>query len=303
MRAVLLTLALLSARVNASDWADGSGVDIEVRPGVIYHQASGEDLKLDLYLPLDRKRPRPLVIWVHGGGWVSGAREVANLRLLPWLQMGWAAANVSYRLARQATAPAAVEDVRCAVRWLAERASELGLDRTRIVLTGGSAGGHLALAAGMQPVPNRFDRACAMNGPGRWRSGEQAPVQVAAIVNLMGITNLPALLEPGTAGRGYAIEWFGSLPDAQRDGLARELSPVNLVGPHTPPILSFHGDADDIVPFDQAQQLHQALAAQNRPAQLVPIPGAKHGFSRAQMVEVMARTRDFLTHHGVGVAP
>lgn len=299
-----LALSSLAARADAaSDWADGGGADIEIRPNLVYQQAAGQELKLDLYLPYDRQRPRPLVIWVHGGGWVGGTREVANLRLLPWLQMGWAAANVSYRVARQSPAPAAVEDVRCALRWLLARADELKIDRERIVITGGSAGAHLALMAGMLPSPNRFDRACPTEGAARWRSGEEPPVKVAAIVNQMGITDLQPLLSPDAGGRHYAIEWFGALPEAERQALARELSPLHQVRADTPPILSFHGDADDVVPFSQASRLHAALAAAKRPERLVPMAGAKHGFSRAQMVELMAQTRAFLRDQGIRLEP
>jgi acetyl esterase/lipase len=299
--AALLTLP--AAAADGSDWADGSGADFEVRPNLVYQQAAGVDLKLDLYLPHDRKRPRPLVIWVHGGGWVGGSREVANLHLTPWLQMGWAVANVSYRLAKHSPAPAAVEDVRCALRWLTERAGELGLDRERIVLTGSSAGAHLALMAGMLPPHSRFDRGCPTQGDARWRTGVVPPLKVAAIVNLMGITDLPALLSADAAGRNYAIEWFGALAEPARNALARELSPLHQVQPSTPPILSFHGDADDVVPFAQAQGLHAALAAAQRPNRLVPVPGARHSFSRQHMVMMMRQTRAFLAEHAILRAP
>lgn len=301
----LLCCLLLASAAQAEEpsWADGGGADIEVRPHLVYQQAGGQDLKLDLYLPYDRRRPRPLVIWVHGGGWVGGSREVANLRLLPWLQMGWAAANVSYRVAKQAPAPAALEDVRCALRWLHARADEFRLDRERFVITGGSAGAHLALMAGMLRGSSRFDHACPTEGAARWRSGEAPVVKVAAIINTMGITDLPALLSPDAAGRHYAIEWFGALAEPARSELARELSPLHQVHDSTPPILSFHGDADDVVPFSQAQRLHAALAAASRPQQLVAVPGAKHGFDRAQMQQLMASTRAFLREHGVRVEP
>lgn len=301
----LLSCLLLAsaAQAEAPSWADGSGADIEVRPHLVYSQAGGQDLKLDLYLPHDRRRPRPLVIWVHGGGWVGGSREVANLRLLPWLQMGWAAANVSYRVAKQATAPAALEDVRCALRWLHARADEFKLDRERFVITGGSAGAHLALMAGMLRSPNRFDHACPTEGPARWRTGEAPALQVAAIINTMGITDLTALLSPDAAGRHYAIEWFGALAEPARSELARELSPLHQVHDGTPPILSFHGDADDVVPLSQAQRLHAALAAASRPQRLVVVPGAKHGFDRQQMQQLMADTRAFLVEQGLRIQP
>jgi len=283
-------------------WADGSGVDIEIRHQLVYQSASGQDLALDLYLPNDRSQPVPLVIYIHGGGWVAGSREIAQLRLLPFLQMGWAAANVSYRLGKTAPAPAAVEDVRCALRWLTARTGALRIDPRRIVLAGGSAGGHLALMAAMLPSGNRFDRVCPSEGGDRWRNGNEAPLKVAAVLNWFGITDMNDLLS-GPNAKHYAIEWFGAMPDREREALAREMSPLHLVRADSPPVISFHGSDDDLVPVDHSRRLHAALAAAKVPQQLTVVPGAKHGFSRAQMVVMMGQVRSFLRANGVALEP
>ena len=267
---------------------------------MVYQRASGQDLKLDLYLPFERmKRPLPLVVYIHGGGWVSGAREVASLRLMPFLQMGWAAANVEYRMSPTAPAPAAVEDVRCALRYLSDRAQELRIDPQRIVLAGASAGGHLALIAGMLPNANRFDRACPAEEKLRWVAGTQTPIRVAAIVNWSGISDVNELLRDGPQQRPYAVEWFGAMPDAQRDALAREISPINQVRADNPPVISFHGDADKTVPPEQSIRLHEALSRANVPNQLLLIPGAGHGFNRAQMIGTVEAMRAFLKKQGL----
>ena len=82
------------------------------------------------------------------------------LRALPYLEMGFAVVNVTYRLARVSEAPAAVEDCRCALRWVIQNAKEYGLDVNRLVVTGYSAGGHLALTTGMLPASAGLDRQC-----------------------------------------------------------------------------------------------------------------------------------------------
>lgn len=301
--AATLALGLLaggaqSQTATVGDWVDGAGVDIEARPNLVYHSAGGQDLKLDLFLPNDRSRPVPLLVFIHGGGWISGNKEFATLRLLPFLRLGWAAATVQYRLAGTAPAPAAVEDVRCALRWLQGRSGELRLDPKRLVVAGGSAGGHLALIGAMLPQDSRFDRACPLEPQQRWRGAQRQPLRVAAVLNWFGISDVGAMLE-GPEARGFAIEWFGAMPEPQRLALAREISPLHQVRADTPPVFSIHGDADDVVPLAQSQRLHAALQAQGVPQRLWVVPGAKHGLSRAQMQQAMQQVYGFLQAQGL----
>ena len=81
-----------------------------VIPNVTYHIASNQENKLDLYVPRGATGPTPVLMYIHGGGWVGGTKESSVLRILPYLEMGWAVANVEYRLGAVARAPAAVED-------------------------------------------------------------------------------------------------------------------------------------------------------------------------------------------------
>src|SRR5215217_6238903 len=188
-------------------------------------------------------------MFIHGGGWVEGAKEVDVLNLLPYLSLKFAVVNVGYRLGRTSLAPAAVEDCRCALRWIERNAKQFNLDTTRIVLTGISAGGHLALITGMLPPLNVFDRQCPTDDSVRWNSGAETQPKVAAIVNVFGITDVADLLE-GRNAKHYAIEWFGSM--GGRTELARQVSPINHVRAGGPPVITIHGDADDIVPYSHA---------------------------------------------------
>ena len=134
------------------------------------------------------------------------------MRLLPYLEQGWAAVNVQYRLGGASLAPAAVEDSLCALRWVARNAEEYGFDTDRLVVTGNSAGGHIALTTGMLPPDSDLGRQCL---------GAQTPA-VAAIVNWYGITDVGDLLD-GANQKSYAVRWMGLMPD--RLEIARRVSP------------------------------------------------------------------------------
>lgn len=280
---------------NSDKWVDYASGDYDILPNLTYAVANNIELKLDLYLPRKRSTPLPTLILFHGGGWVDGQKERNVFQLLPYLSLGWAVINVEYRLARQSPAPAAVEDCRCALRWVTYHAKEYYLDTSKIVLTGGSAGGHLALITGMLPAQSVFDRQCPTESSTRWREATEPQAKVAAIINWYGITDVADLID-GPNAKHYAMEWLSSLSNRQE--LARQLSPINYVRAGLPPIITIHGDQDDIAPYQQAVRLHAALDKAGVPNQLVTIPGAKHdGFNRQELLNSFAAIKEFLRKH------
>jgi len=278
-------------RPSPDKWADYVAGDYEIRANITYATANNTPLKLDLYLPRDRSNPAPTLVFFHGGGWVAGQKEQNVLELLPYLWLGWAVVNVEYRLAGTSPAPAAVEDCRCALHWVQAHAKVFNFDASRIVLTGGSAGGHLALITGMLPANSVFDRQCPTNDSIRWNSGVEPQVKVAAIVNWFGITDVVELLD-GPNAKHYAIEWFGSM--SNREELAKALSPISYVRPGLPPIITIHGDNDNIVPYSQALRLHAALNTAGVPNELVTIHGGGHdGFNRRELIDSFDKIKEF----------
>lgn len=254
-----------------------------VEPDVTYLALPTWSGKLDLYLPRRPAGPLPTAILFHGGGWVTGSKDEIALDVLPYVAMGFAVVNVDYRLAAVARAPAAVEDARCALRWVVRHASEYGLDADRIVLVGSSAGGHLALMAAFAPPSAGFDGAC----PG------DDPMPVAAVINFFGISDVAQLLAPPRV-RDFAEGWLGGHGAAEIK-LAQRLSPLTYVRKDVPPVLTFHGDSDPVVPFDQAVRLHDALRAAGVPNQLVQIRGGRHGeFDGEQVLKATDTVRAFL---------
>lgn len=263
--------------------------DYRVVPNVTYLTASNWEAKLDLYVGRTTEAPRPTLIYIHGGGWVGGARESSVLDILAYLDMGLNVVNVSYRLARVAQAPAAVEDCRCALRWVIQNAKQYGIDVSRIVVAGASAGGHLALTTGMLPASAGLDRQCP--GPDN--------LKVAGIVNWFGITDVNDLLD-GPNMKPYAVTWLGSLEN--REHIAKRVSPLTYVRRGVPPVLTIHGDEDPTVPYTHAVRLHKALKDAGVSNELLTIPGGKHGFTccdLAQRTNAYRKIREFLTTHGI----
>ena len=284
-------------QTNSDRWIDYAPVDYDIFPNVTYAKASNVELKLDLYLPHNRTTTTPTLILFHGGGWVDGQKERNVLYLLPYLAMGWSAVNVEYRTGHQSPAPAAVEDTRCALRWITNHAREYSLDTSKFVLTGTSAGGHLALITGMLPANTVFDRQCTVDGGPRWNTSTVPEVKVAAIVNWFGIGDVADLLD-GPNAKNYAREWFGSMSNPEQ--LAKQLSPVNYVRAGLPPIITIHGELDDVAPYSHAVRLHAALGKAGVPNRLVTIKGRKHGgFNREEMMSSYAAIREFLRKQGI----
>src|SRR5207249_2820160 len=131
------------------------------------------------------------------------------------------------------------------------------------------------LTTGMLSANGEFDRACLSDEADTWTGpGTQNEPKVAAIVNWFGITDMSAMLA-GPETRGYAVAWFGSLPN--RDDLARKTSPVNLAKSGGAPVITIHGDKDALVPYAQAQRLEAALQKSGVKNTLITVPGGGHG--------------------------
>jgi len=278
----------------AVDWAVHAQNEYQVFPNVTYLTASGYESKLDVY----QRRgagTHPTLIFFHGGGWIRGTKEGSAMSILPWLEMGWNVVNVEYRMARVALAPAAVEDGLCALRFAVAQAKTYGIDTNRIVVSGESAGGHLALTTGMIPESAGFTNVCAGGG---FNTSESAVPKVAAIINWYGITDVADLLA-GSNSKSYAVQWLGSLPN--REELARSVSPITYVRPGLPPILSIQGDADPIVPYSQNVRLRDALTKAGDSVELVTIPGGGHGnFKPDERTKIYLKIREFLAKNGLG---
>lgn len=214
-------------------------------------------------------------------------------------------ASISYRLSRQATFPAQIEDAKAAVRWMRAHAAEYNLAPDRFGACGESAGGLLAALLGTaSDVPTWGD------GPAAGSSRVQA---VAALCPPTDLTlddpeqaRVPELLRSAdpkrvALGREIASRMkvltaaLGGPPSEHRE-LAREMSPLTHVSPDDPPFMLVHGDRDRLVPLSQSVALQEALLRADVPVELVVVSGAGHGFGRPKP-DLMARIKTFFDAH------
>jgi acetyl esterase/lipase len=296
--AIALALALVPAGAASAQTRAEAAVafshGVSIVPNVTYLRADSQESKLDVVFRR-QGAPSPVLLYIHGGGWVGGSKESVFAHFVPWLEMGYSVVNVEYRMAQVSLAPGAVEDCRCALRWVIENAADFNLDPERIVVSGHSAGGHLSLVTGMLPASAGLDKRC----PARVSPADAAEPEmpVAAIVNWFGITDVNDLIA-GANAKTYAVQWLGSMPD--RDAVARRVSPLTYVRAGLPPVLTLHGDADPIVPYAHGTRLRDALTEKGVPNRLHTVPGGSHGgFTLEQTQAAFATIREFLGEHGL----
>ncbi|MGC9329302.1 MAG: endonuclease/exonuclease/phosphatase family protein, partial [Candidatus Hinthialibacter sp.] len=122
---------------------------VQVEEDVVYGKGGGRDLKMNLFYPKEKGEGRPGIVFVHGGGWISGTRDHFQRQAVYFANQGYVCMCIEYRLSREALFPAAVEDAKCAVRWMRAHAETYGVDPGKIAASGGSAGGHLAAMLGV----------------------------------------------------------------------------------------------------------------------------------------------------------
>ncbi len=229
---------------------------------IVYATHATGPVHLDLHRPAGKGRA-PVLVFLHGGGWARGERPKSWTGFRRFIEAGYAVVSVQYRLSGTARAPAAVQDARCAMAWVAREAGRYRLDPHRVVVMGSSAGAHLALLAGMMEGKSEIDLpAC---GP--------VP-RAAAIVDFYG----PSDLRPESLGawRSPSItKWIGEGADAA--ALAARMSPLTLVHKGQPPVFIVHGDADDVVPIQSSKLLKEALDRAGVPSEFHIVPGGGHG--------------------------
>ena len=246
--------------------------DVEFTEGVEYGEAGGKPLQLDIYRPKSLTRAVPGLVFIHGGGWRQGKRSDYRYYCVRFAKRGYVVTSVSYRLVQEAPFPAAVQDVKCAVRWLRANASRYNVDPDQLAVLGGSAGGHLSMMVGYSSdVPE-------LEGYG---GNPGAGSRVQAVVNFYGPTDLTSeYARKHEVVRGFfANKSYEEVPEQYR--LA---SPMTHVTSDDPPTLIFQGTIDELVPVEQADRLAAKLEQAGVPYVYARLAGWPHTMDLAQSV-------------------
>ncbi|MBF6124493.1 alpha/beta hydrolase [Nocardia brasiliensis] len=234
----------------------------------VFHTIDGQDLKLDVKLPAGTPaRPRPAVVWVHGGGWAHGDRGEAP-KWHRWLNdKGYAVFAIDYRLAPPATWNQAPADVKCAVGWIKQQAQTYGIDPQRVMIAGGSAGGNLALMGAY--ADDRVPPSCAVTD-----------TAVEAVAVFYPIPDLvQAWRDSGLPARMHTFleDYTGGTPEQFPDRY-RAASPVTYVRPNVPPTLIVHGTRDHVAPYRGSAELAERLRRVGVENRLIAVPYGEHIF-------------------------
>lgn len=240
-------------------------------------------LVLDVYRPADRSSPKPLIVYVHGGGWrgghtrQSGAFSDFPAVLAEIAARGYIVASVEYRLSGEAPFPAALDDVRTAIRFLKANAHTYGIDPSRVGIFGGSAGGQLAVLEAV---------ACGAAPTGADTSNPSVSDCPQAAIGWYGIYDFPAM--PATGDNPTERDYLGCARADCSDEQLRAPSAVAHVDAGDPPVLLLHGDADRTVPVAQSQRLAERMRAAGASVELEVFSGIGHSWIGADAAETRA---------------
>jgi acetyl esterase/lipase len=267
----------------------GLGRGQEARPNVLFDRnvvfakVGDAELRLDLAMPAGKDGPFPAIVCIHGGGWVGGDRRQMSQTLGVLAARGYVAVSPDYRLAPGHPFPAAIEDCKCAVRWLRANAKHYKVDPERIGAMGFSAGAHLACLLGLT------QRGDGLEGSG---GNPQESSRVQAVVSFFGPTDLA---RPGFSKEVQTNNLTPLLGGtaAEKPEAYRRASPATYVRKDAPPFLLLHGSEDRVVPPDQSDDLAERLRKAGASARVVIVHGEGHGWRGEKLLDSIGRMLAF----------
>lgn len=261
-----------------------------LRGNIPYNNDTLSKHLLDIYLPANAKGKMPLVIFIHGGGWLSNDKyaDMGYMKktVAEIVSSGFALASIDYRFSTQAVFPAQIQDCNRAISFLFDNADKYGFDRNRFAIMGFSAGGHLASLAALSKNNNV---------PSFFMPGTSKAFTFKAAVDFYGPSEL--ILFPGSdnekSPEGLLI---GAAPLARPD-LAKIASPVTYVDKNDPPFLIIHGEKDELVSTKHSSLLSSWLTIADVPNELLIVKDAPHFGVMFDADEVRVKVIDFLKRY------
>lgn len=289
--AAVLALAAVSDRARAQESAPAPAsapasasalAPIETENDVVYTKAGETELKLDVIRPGSGDGPFPAIIVIHGGAWRAGTRKDNAALQQDLARRGYVTISPQYRFCPKETFPAQVHDVKAAVRWLKTNAAKYHVDPERIGTVGFSAGGHLSLMLGVTSEKDGLEGDAAPGAPN---------TRIQAVVNFFGPTDLGADDIPPIS-KPLVKDFLGGTPQEKPEASAKA-SPLTYVTSDDPPILTFQGTKDPLVPHSQAVKLTEAMTKAGVPGRVELLVGAGHGWGGTDQQSTKADTFAF----------
>ena len=281
LAAVALLLSVIATGVRGADEPK-----IKEERDIVYTKVGSTELKLDLAAPEQGDGPFPAVLVIHGGAWRQGNKKDVGLILHQFAARGYVAVSPQYRFCPQEVFPAQVHDVKAAVRWMKVHAKERRIDPEHIGATGFSAGGHLALMLGVTGPADGLEGDVPAGAP---------DTRIRAVVNYFGPADLGARDIPEVS-KPLVKDFLGATA-TDRPDLAAKASPRSYVTKDDPPILTFQGTKDPLVPHTQAIKLADAMTAAGVPGRVELMVGAGHGWGGAEMNHTITETFRFFDQY------
>lgn len=280
---------------------------VKLISNVVYEQvpSRGYDnmaMKMDILKP-QTKSSLPAIVYVTGGGFINANKDSYIQQRVELAEAGYVVASIEYRVAPTAVFPEPLEDVKAAVRYLRANSAKLGINKKKVGIMGGSAGGYLVAMAGVTSNTKTFDKGENLK--------ESSSVQ--AVVDTYGVSDLTKIGADynedvqelhKSAGATEALWVNGSPVFGGKDGgiladpqKAQAANPLTYVSAQTPPFLLFHGDADVVVSPSQSQLVYDALQAKNVESELYYVKGAAHGGPIWVQKPIMDKVITFFNKH------
>lgn len=289
----LIFALLLLATLSYAQMPTAASIQSKMPKGTLIHgniAYNNDTLKkhlLDIYLPAEARGKVPIVVFIHGGGWI-GNDKYADMGYMTntvsvMLNNGMAVASIDYRFAQNAVFPAILQDCNKAVSFLYDNADKYNLDKSRIALMGFSAGGHLASLMGTSQN-NKVENL--------YFSTTYRPFTYRAVVDFYGPTDL--ILLPGNEdAKSPEAILIGAKP-LERPDLAKAASPITYIDKNDPPFLIFHGEKDNIVSNKQSKLFHAWLSHYGVKSELTIVKDAPHFGIMYDVEEIKNRVISFL---------
>jgi len=277
MNETSLQIAYVLGGLNLIDYKDyPPSDDVEEHNDIVYKTVDSLDLKIDIYNKVGHTGDAPLIIFIHGGSWSGGDKRDYKLYTIPFAQKGYITASVQYRLSSVAKFPAQLLDVNDAIKFLKRNAADYHIDASKIILVGGSAGGHLVLLSAYSNL-DQFNK----NG------ADGVTAEVQGVVDIYGPTDFTI---EDLRLHSSITKLMGKTYDEDIEAY-ENASPINYVSKNVPPTLIFHGTLDNLVPVSQSDTLNSKLEAASVSVSYHRIDGWPHA------MDVSVEVNDYLKYY------